>query len=298
MRLQSLGLVRAQGLIFSVVALLLALLSTQFMFGDSLALLLVLSVIILLLGVPHGALDPIFAQRIFGVKGLLSWTIFALLYLGLAACVVLFWYVFPTLWLVCFLLISVWHFSADLQPSTPWWARLSYGSAIIVLPVFRFSNELTLLFSFLIDSNASAALVAALQALLIPAWVLIALSLVLVVRTDRLSALELLSVSALMFFVPPLPAFTLYFCLMHGARHILRTKQQVAQVSVKSMFGVILLPMLGTLILMLFGWFFTASKSLEQGVVQVVFVGLAALTVPHMCLVQRAVSVSGGLNSL
>jgi len=270
------------------VALLMALLSTQFTLGDSLPLLLVLSLIILLLGVPHGALDPIFAQRLFGVKGLLSWTIFALLYLGLAAFVVLFWYVFPTFWLVFFLLISVWHFSADLTPRTPWLVRLSYGCAIIVLPVFRFSNELTVLFSFLIDSSASAALVAALQVFLVPVSVLIVLSLVLVIRHDRLSALELLSVSALMVVVPPLPAFTLYFCLMHGARHILRTKQHMAPVSVKSMFSVILLPMLGTLVLMLFGWFFVDAQSLEQGIVQLVFVGLAALTVPHMCLVQRA----------
>jgi beta-carotene 15,15'-dioxygenase len=298
MRVQPLGLVRTQGLIFSVLALLLAWLSTRFTFGDSLPLLLVLSVIILLLGVPHGALDPIFAQRIFGVRGFLSWSIFALLYLGLAACVVLFWYVFPTLWLVCFLFISVWHFSADLEPSTPWLARLSYGSAIIVLPALRFSNELTRLFSFLIDTSASVALVAALQVLLVPVLLLIALSLVLMVRADWLSALELLSVSALMFLVPPLPAFTLYFCLMHGARHILRTKQHVAQVSVRSIMGVILLPMLGTLALMLLGWFFVAAQSVEQDVVQIVFVGLAALTVPHMCLVQRAVSVSGRLNAL
>jgi Brp/Blh family beta-carotene 15,15'-monooxygenase len=293
MRLQTVGLVRVQGLLFSLVALLLVLLSTQFSFGFSLPLLLGLSLLILLLGVPHGALDPIFAQQIFDVKGLLGWSLFAMLYLGLAAGVVLFWYVFPTLWLVGFLLISVWHFSADLAPGSLWLARLSYGSAVIVLPVFHFSNELTVLFSFLIDTNASVALVAALQWLLVPVLVLVALSVVLVMRTDRLSALELLSVSALMLLVPPLPAFTLYFCLMHGARHILRTKQYMAQVSFKSMFSVILLPMLGTLVLMLLGWFFVAGQSLEQGVVQVVFVGLAALTVPHMCLVQRAVSVAG-----
>jgi Brp/Blh family beta-carotene 15,15'-monooxygenase len=215
------------------------------------------------------------------------------LYVGLAACVVLFWYFFPVVWLVCFLLISVWHFSADLAPGTLWLARLSYGSAVIVLPVFRFSNELTVLFSFLIDTSASVALVAALQVLLVPVLVLVTLSAVLVMRTDRISALELLSVSALMLLVPPLPAFTLYFCLMHGARHILRTKQYMAQVNFKSMFSVILLPMLGTLVLMLLGWFFVAGQSLEQGVVQLVFVGLAALTAPHMCLVQRAFSASG-----
>lgn len=293
MRRQPSGLMRTQGLIFSLVALLLVALSTQFSFGFSIPLLLGLSLIILLLGVPHGALDPIFAQQIFGVKGLLGWSLFAMFYLGLAGGVVLFWYVFPTLWLVGFLLISVWHFSADLAPGTLWLARLSYGSAIIVLPVFRFSNELTRLFSFLIETSASVALVAALQVLLVPIVVLVALSAALVMRTDRLTALELLSVSALMLLVPPLPAFTLYFCLMHGARHILRTKQYMDQVTVKSMFGVILLPMLGTLMLMLLGWFFVVGQSLEQGVVKLVFVGLAALTAPHMCLVQRAVSASG-----
>jgi Brp/Blh family beta-carotene 15,15'-monooxygenase len=162
MRLQPLGLVRTQGLIFSIVALLLALLSTQFTLSESLPLLLILSIIILLFGVPHGALDPIFAQRIFGVSGLFGWALFAILYVGLAACVVLFWYVFPVVWLVCFLLISVWHFSADLAPGTLRLARLSYGSAVIVLPVFRFSNELTVLFSFLIDTSASVALVSTL----------------------------------------------------------------------------------------------------------------------------------------
>ena len=293
MRWQPIGLVRTQGLIFSLLALLLVVLSTQFSFGFSIPLLLGLSLIILLLGVPHGALDPIFAQQIFGVKGLLGWSLFAMFYLGLAGGVVLFWYVFSTLWLVGFLLISVWHFSADLAPGTLWLARLSYGSAIIVLPVFRFSNELTRLFSFLIETSASVALVAALQVLLVPVVVLVALSAALVMRTDRLTTLELLSVSALMLLVPPLPAFTLYFCLMHGARHILRTKQYMDRVTVKSMFGVILLPMLGTLMLMLLGWFFVVGQSLEQDVVQLVFVGLAALTAPHMCLVQRAVSASG-----
>ena len=131
MRRQPIGLVRAQGLIFSLVALLLVVLSIQFSFGFSIPLLLWLSLIILLLGVPHGALDPIFAQQIFGVKGLLGWSLFAMFYLGLAGGVVLFWYVFPTLWLVGFLLISVWHFSADLAPGTLWLARLSYGTFFI-----------------------------------------------------------------------------------------------------------------------------------------------------------------------
>jgi hypothetical protein len=53
-------------------------------------------------------------------------------------------------------------------------------SALTVFPAFCFSNELTVLFSFLIDTSASVALVASLQVLLVPVLLLVALSAVLV----------------------------------------------------------------------------------------------------------------------
>jgi hypothetical protein len=46
-------------------------------------------------------------------------------------------------------------------------------------------------------------------------------------------------------------------------------------------------PVIGTLVLGFWGWQGLAESGLTAKMVQVVFVGLAALTVPHMALVER-----------
>jgi hypothetical protein len=45
--------------------------------------------------------------------------------------------------------------------------------------------------------------------------------------------------------------------------------------------------MIGTLVLGYWGWQELAGSGLTATIVQTVFVGLAALTVPHMALVER-----------
>ena len=97
-------LLRLQGLVFSFSALLVAGLATHFSLAVTMPLLVALSVAILLLGVPHGALDPIFARRTFKLKGVGAWVVFVIAYLGLAGSVVGIWFVAPAVWLVLFLI--------------------------------------------------------------------------------------------------------------------------------------------------------------------------------------------------
>ena len=49
--------------------------------------LIVVAVLIVVLGVPHGALDTIFARQLYGIRTLSGWLQFSLLYLLLAALV-------------------------------------------------------------------------------------------------------------------------------------------------------------------------------------------------------------------
>ena len=75
---------RRQGLIFGCVACLAASASGALgRFPPQLEL-IILAALILVLGVPHGAMDTLFAQRLYGLKTAWDWTRFTVGYLALA----------------------------------------------------------------------------------------------------------------------------------------------------------------------------------------------------------------------
>ncbi|NQW80503.1 MAG: ATP-binding protein, partial [Polaromonas sp.] len=125
---------RRQGLWFSILALTTGILSVLFVPLDPQLELLLAGLCIVLLGVPHGALDPIFAQALPQIKSRTSWVVFVLAYLLLAALVVALWWYAPTIFLLAFLSVSVLHFSGDLAEGANFLTRFFYGGAAIVLP--------------------------------------------------------------------------------------------------------------------------------------------------------------------
>jgi hypothetical protein len=108
---------RRQGLWFSILALATGLLSVVFVPLDPQLELLLAGLCIVLLGVPHGALDPIFAQALPQIKNRTAWAVFVLAYLLLAALVVALWWYAPTTFLFGFLAVSVLH----LDTLFLWW---------------------------------------------------------------------------------------------------------------------------------------------------------------------------------
>jgi Brp/Blh family beta-carotene 15,15'-monooxygenase len=106
-------------------------------------------------------------------------------------------------------------------------------------------------------------------------------------RRDHLTAFEFAAVGLLAFVAPPLLAFTLFFCGMHGARHILRAFRYSGRDSWRFLGWVALLPMFGVGLGSAVGWYCLQDAPLDARLVRIVFVGLAALTVPHMVLVER-----------
>ena len=278
---------RRQGLIFGCVACLAAAASGVLgRFPPQLEL-FVLAALILVLGVPHGALDTLFAQQLYGLRTAWDWTRFTVGYLALAGLVVVIWAWVPTAFLAGFLLISVAHFSGDPVEGTPWISRILYAGAVLVLPAGRHEAEMSGLFSQLVGPEAAGDVTPVLGWLVWP-W---ALGLVLAIversRRDRLTAFEFATVGVLSFVAPPLVAFTLFFCGMHGARHILRSFRYSGRDSWHFLGRVATLPMVGVGLASAAAWHFLRDVPLDARVVQVVFVGLAALTVPHMFLVER-----------
>jgi len=108
-----------------------------------------------------------------------------------------------------------------------------------------------------------------------------------------MAAAELLAVTLLMLVAPPLIGFAAFFCGMHSVRHVIRTYHYAGRNSLGFLISAATVPMVLVLLAACAGWMFLDRSSLSRGVTQFLFVGLAALTVPHMVLVER-VRLSGG----
>lgn len=279
-----------QGRIF--VAIACSLTAAVLLFGplDPAAELWLAAALILLLGVPHGALDVRYARAILGVQSMAGWAGFVLLYLLIAAVIVWCWQANPGLFFLAFLLVSAAHFSGDLANGTPWPIRLLYGGAVLVLPHLQHAVETQFLFAALVGPLPAASLSAALSTLAIPWLVALLAAIAHASRRHRATAAEMAALALLVVVLPPLSAFTVYFCLMHSPRHLLRTAERY-QLTPRSMALTAVPPMLGVVLLVLLLWpqmaMLTGSRLFEVQLLTLVFVGLAALTVPHMLLVER-----------
>ncbi len=278
---------RRQGLIFACFACVAAAAAgTLGRFPPQLEL-IILAALILVLGVPHGAMDTLFAQRLYGIRTAWDWVRFTVAYLSLAGLVVAAWAWTPTGFLVGFLLISAAHFSGDPVDGTPWIARVLYGGAVLVLPALQYREEMSGLFGQLVGPAAAGAVMPVLGWLAWPWAVALVVAIGERIGRDRLTAFEFAAVGVLSLVASPLLAFTLFFCGMHGARHMLRAFRYSGYDSWRFLCLAALLPMLGVGLASAIAWYALKDTPLDARVIQIVFVGLAALTVPHMALVER-----------
>lgn len=248
--------------------------------------LLLVAFFVALLGVPHGAVDPIFAKKLYQLSSTLRWTVFLTCYILLACVVVLAWWYAPTFFLLVFLIVSVIHFSGDLRQGTSPLAQVLYGGASIVLPSALHQEDLGHLFTLLIGDARGHSLAFTLHILAWPWLAGLALESLRIFKTDRQTVLEMGAVTAIATLLSPLVSFTIFFCFMHSARHIVRTQIYTAA-SMRVLVSVAAGPLLGVVVLGGAAWVFFPSSEMDSRVIQFVFVGLAALTVPHMCLVER-----------
>ena len=279
---------RLQGRVFCALSLGLVVACLNGATLDSRYELGVTGALILLLGVPHGAFDVVLARKIFGVVEFKGWALFSLSYIGLSALVVGLWFVAPSLFLCAFLAFSALHFGADPAHGASKFLRGLYGGAVIVLPALWHGAELQQLLG-LVAGLASAAFVAPMLSQLAPVWLCATvLACALQARTARLPALELAALAALSVTAPPLLTFTVYFCAMHSPRHILRTLASLRGAEARNALALALWPTLAVLVALAVAGWLLSDQPIEARAMQLVFVGLAALTLPHMVLLERA----------
>ncbi len=265
------------------------------------ALVGVLAVAVVVAGLPHGALDPWVARQagLWRTRwGLLA---FNLAYLAIVAVVVAVWRVAPGPSLVLFLAISAWHFAGDWRHDLPPWARVAAGVALLALPAWRWPAEVRDAFTLLAGPQGGAIAdglggAGPWFAAGMAAAVLVAL------RRSRATALELAAVAALALLLPPLVYFIVYFCALHSLRHLRLAAHGADTRARRRMAGVALLYTALTLLVAALAWPWlaaagTTASAPEAGLLKLVFIGLAALTLPHMLVVMASERAQSGASA-
>jgi beta-carotene 15,15'-dioxygenase len=277
---------RMQGALFSGIAFLVAAASVSLPRLAPRAEVLIVAALIVLLGVPHGALDTVFARERFALRRRRDWFAFSVAYALLMIGVVLVWLFAPVVFLVGFLGISAFHFSGDPVGGTPDVTRVVQGGAVLILPALRHADEFTRLFAMLVGPAAARAIAPILSEAAIPWAAALVVCAALTVRQSTQTAIELLAVGTLACVAPPLLAFAVFFCGMHSARHILRSAIWAQDTERRLVVTAVLAPMLGVACLSVSAWHVSGDIPLEAKAIQLIFVGLASVTVPHMLLIE------------
>lgn len=280
---------RARALIFPVVAGLVAVfLATSPIAVPFVVQITGLVVVVVVLGLPHGALDPWIAE-LAGLMGTRARRVaFNLSYVGLAAAVTAVWTLAPAPTLLMFLVISAWHFSGDWSHEVSWPWRWLIGSLLLLLPIGFHTAEVAEIFE-LLSGERGAGLA---RRLSIPGiWLILAtagVSVVSVFRGRRRTAMEFLALLVLAISAPPLVYFALYFCLLHSPRHLFGyfkmagSTQRVRLIRMTAVYSA------GSLLLAVPLVWLWSDVGTETLLIRVTFIGLAALTVPHMILLGLA----------
>ena len=252
---------------------------------------LIALIAIVFIGLPHGAMDGALAIHLGWMNQPVKAAMFLLGYVGLAAVVVGLWFLAPVIGFLAFLAISLFHFGrGDIVPHTKEHknAEVVMRGGLVLAGISLFHRtEVDGIFEILVGSNTSLVwsflqAVGALTILLIP--------IVIISKppSERRSLLLEISGFLLLFaFAPPLLGFAVYFCCIHSVHHfthmgeMLKSTIHQFEITRTTVLFSLMTWAVGLLILA----YRSASVGVEPALIQVIFIGLAALTVPHMILV-------------
>jgi Brp/Blh family beta-carotene 15,15'-monooxygenase len=250
--------------------------AAQFAVPDA-ALVLVLLAGIVLGGMPHGGLDLYLARQRFPLHDAASHVAFLAAYLALAGAVVGLWLAVPTLSLLAFLSYSAWHFGGDwAEGPVP---RAAAGLSVLALPAMTDPVTVALLFDALAAEGARARDVLRAVGLAALTGALVAF------RCSPLRLATLAGLGALAWAVHPLAYFFAYFCGLHGPIHVSRVARRYRLDPAALLSRWIGPALVAGLAVAAAALWIAPRIGWEAAALQASFIGFAALTVPHMLLV-------------
>ena len=244
----------------------------------------VLGVLVAVLGLPHGALDPLIARRAGLWRGPWGFVSFNAVYILIVGGVVLLWLVAPVLSLIAFLAVSALHFGSDWNADRGLWLRFLAGFGLLTVPALSHPEQVSAAYEVL--AGPGGATVAAVQNGLGPVAVAGLLIAALVALRHRAhESVEIVLATVLALATEPLVFFIVYFCALHSFRHLKAGFAQERGGGKVTALIVLVYTVVPILAVAAFLLLIAPSGGLPEQVLQIVFIGLAALTWPHMVVV-------------
>jgi beta-carotene 15,15'-dioxygenase len=255
--------------------------------------------LLLAAGMPHGALDIELLRGNRRVLGGLALVRCIVGYVGLTLVTLGLWWLFPKLALIIFLVLSAYHFGGDWTGLRRATERTLVGTALIAAPAALHTDSVAFIFSWLVAPTDAVATATALQWISAPLAVGVGALVALKARRHRAQCEEIcvLILSALA--LPPLTFLVIYFCALHSMRHLVDVRRDLRIQTIASLivggspYG---LAAIGCCVA---GAVLFPRVIFAEALLSATFIGLAALTVPHMLLnellLRGIADPSGGL---
>ncbi len=278
-------LMRLWALPFLVVALII--LTLVGMSLDTVQMTMIASVAIVLAGIPHGTLDIEIASLRFGRSDTLGKLLILAAYISCALLMVILWRQIPELALTAFLVISILHFSADWRGGVEPFLAVMVGWALIALPALSHPGSVAMIFEMLTGNQSGATITAVLACTSVPAALG---SLVFAFwayrRGDYLNATDVLSCLIASLCLPPLIAFSIFFCGLHSPRHMAEAMRETGGLSSGKKIAIIIAVFGLSLGLGILLFVSHTDTTFDAGIIRTAFVLLSILTIPHFVLEQ------------
>lgn len=294
----------------SVLAIVLLVTASSLAFPETLISLryYFLGFSMLLIGIPHGAIDHIVSSRLYNLEGKLSDQLkFYIPYLLLMLAMALIWILSGLAGFIIFVLITMYHFGqADLEhlkmpDGTRWVLTISRGIMILSLiifvnisytfPIIQQATGLHIIdINWLLKNSTILGIFLALQhpaILLIPMYR---------IRTDQdyswwYPVADSLVILALFALNDPIVGFSVYFALWHSMGHFLEMKKFFRNIGESlSLWKFYKLAAPFTLISLAglaFIYVLNEALGMEEQMVTLLFILISVLTLPHVMVVQK-----------
>ena len=260
--------------------------------------------LIVTIGVSHGSLDHIKGRKLLNILKIDNIYFFYSSYIFFGLTIIILWLLFPATTLIFFLIVASYHFGKEdtnflINNYLPYSLIFYFfkGLLIIIAPLnFHFEETLQIFKILFVQSEKFYIYLGLIENLnIIPIIFLLSVfsSFYLFIKNFKFINfsifLDFFSILILNYYLPPLLAFTFYFCFLHSIRHSFSLIHEIDSKDFKN--GLILffkkaIPLtILTIIIYITALFYLSNYfEFNEAILKIVFIGLASLTFPHILL--------------